>query len=553
MDDINDIKTQLLTLLNVSASKRQISNVEEMAILEPTTRKKKKSLSPPPEPTEAINGKNDEQPLQDDEDEVHSEHEQDGEYTYYAPGLLLSVLIAHETIYQKHFGPEAKLLSDNIREAVNQNKWKNSSLKRGKLGVTLSCIPESSQDHAEEGVSIVEKLRSAYDSRANKLSPTHNELRTDILNTLSRYQDLFIARTELENNTITRDAITLHALNHIFKTELNDHSIRRRVLKNNERIAAHSQKDLNADPPPDIQDQGFTRPSVLILLPFRSSAQRWGEALLSHLPNHQVENRSRFMSEFTLPSGTVDKLATAEPGTYPADHVDTFKGNVDDNFRVGVKITKKAVKFFSGFYQSDAILASPLGLRLIIERDKNADFLSSVEVLIMDQIDALTMQNWDHVIFILERLNQVPKEAHDADFSRIKPWYLDGHASYLRQSILLSPYETPEIRAVFNRHCKNIAGKLRTECFWKPVNVPEGVEQKFLQFECVSHVQEPDKRFEYFTTQVLPPILKSAVQSTNLLIFIPSSFDFIRIQNYFRKLPDLSDAVAVLSEYIYYL
>lgn len=147
-------------------------------------------------------------------------------------------------------------------------------------------------------------------------------------------------------------------------------SIRRRVLKNNERIAHHSQKEPTADPPPDTQDQGFTRPSVLILLPFRSSAHRWGESLLSHLPHHQVENRSRFTSEFTLPQGTVDKLGTAEPGTYAPDHVDTFKGNVDDNFRVGVKITKKAVKLFSGFYQSDIIFASPLGLRMIIERDK---------------------------------------------------------------------------------------------------------------------------------------------------------------------------------------
>lgn len=96
--------------------------------------------------------------------------------------------------------------------------------------------------------------------------------------------------------------------------------------------------------------------------------------------------------------------------------------------------------------------------------------------------------------FVLGRLNQLPKESHDADFSRIKPWYLDGQyvfictlcgenlirgfsAVYLRQSIFLSPYETPEIRSLFNRTLKNAAGKMRTERRWQPVVVPEGVEQ----------------------------------------------------------------------------
>jgi hypothetical protein len=48
----------------------------------------------------------------------------------------------------------------------------------------------------------------------------------------------------------------------------------------------------------------------------RFSALDWFRAITSRTPpNFQIENQSRFLSEYGLPIGTVDKLA--EPGTYP--------------------------------------------------------------------------------------------------------------------------------------------------------------------------------------------------------------------------------------------
>jgi U3 small nucleolar RNA-associated protein 25 len=111
---------------------------------------------------------------------------------------------------------------------------------------------------------------------------------------------------------------------------------------------------------------------VLVLLPFRSFALRWLEALTSHTPrpSFQIENHARFLSEYSLPPDATDKLVEAEPGTYPKDHVEMFKGNVDDSFRIGVKLTRKSVKLFSEFYGCDVIIASPLGLRMSIEKEK---------------------------------------------------------------------------------------------------------------------------------------------------------------------------------------
>jgi len=332
----------------------------------------------------------------------------------------------------------------------------------------------------------------------------------------------------------------LHALDHVTRK-------RRRIIRNNERIA-HA-KAASISPPEDVQDQGFTRPSVLVLLPFRSSAMNWFNALKSHTmsPSFQVENQSRFMLEYGLPPGAVDKLESAGPGAYPEDHVETFKGNVDDNFRLGIKLTRKSVKLFADFYGCDIIFASPLGLRMSIEKEKSADFLSSIEVLVIDQMNALAMQNWDHVQFVMSNINKLPKDSHDADFSRIKPWYLDQNSIYLRQTVMLSAFETPEMRQLFNTSLKNVTGKVRIEKTWSAVQVPASVDKLFVSFDCPSPREEPDKRFNYFTTQFLLKILKSAVQSTNTVLFIPSSFDFIRVHNYFRKNSPVS--FAVLSEY----
>lgn len=371
------------------------------------------------------------------------------------------------------------------------------------------------------------RLEAPFKNRKNgdaELTDVQRKLADYLFN----YQDILYPCQKLEDHDSlveVQDLYLLHSLNHIFKT-------RDRVIKNNAKLLAH--------PDQEHRDQGFTRPKVLILVPSKNFCNDLINRMCEISGANQVENKKRFNDAFFEPG--------EPPESKPKDFLETFKGNTSDMFCMGVKFTRQAVKLYSSFYTSDLIVASPLGLRLIIEKG-DYDFLSSIEIAIVDHADLMQMQTWENVDKIFRHMNKVPKESHGCDFSRVRPWYLDDQAAKLRQTVVLSQYTTPEMNALLSS-CQNLAGSIKirpvfgeNECAISTVG--SRVPQMFSRINSQSPVADPDVRFKHFTSAILPAIMRSASQK-GTLIFVSSYLDFVRLRNY---MDENNYSYAGISEY----
>jgi U3 small nucleolar RNA-associated protein 25 len=323
----------------------------------------------------------------------------------------------------------------------------------------------------------------------------------------------------------------------------------------------------------NLQDQGYTRPRILILCPFRSSARRIVEGMISFMgENTSVTGHEKFMDEFGNPDGDADSGAS-DDGSESASRVDDgvsvatrggtdgnrrkprdwralFNDNIDDDFKMGIQVTPgqgkgsgvaKGVnlKLFSDFFLSDIIIASPLGLRLVVNAKDNLtfDFLSSLEVVLLHQTDVMYMQNWDHVDFIVSKLNCTPKTNHDTDFMRVRPYFLEGRASRHRQFLMTSNFNEPMIWSMFRERAQSVIGHIRFKKSWGDVGclgaVATRVRQIFHLIPCPSAVDDEDVRFDFFKKNILAPMLRLDQKRT--LIITPSYLSFVRVRNELMK------------------
>ncbi|CAH9091512.1 unnamed protein product [Cuscuta epithymum] len=344
-----------------------------------------------------------------------------------------------------------------------------------------------------------------------------------------------------EEDANIMDAYVMHSLNHVFKT--------RDLLKKNKAKLTKLQGNMNVETINDeaFLDHGFTRPKVLILLPIASIALLVVQRLIKLTPpkyKANIENLERFFQEFGS-EVTDDEDEDVREGlksrktSKPPDFKALFGGNDNDRFMLGMKFNRRSIRLYGDFHSSDMIIASPLGLTTKIHeaerrKDKDVDYLSSIEVLIIDHADIILMQNWTYLIDVVEKLNRMPSQQHGTDIMRIRQWYLDGQAPFYRQTMVFSSHSNQYINALFNHHCLNYEGKVKSVCEYKGVlSEVLKISQIYERFDTKTIENADDSRFEYFTKTVFPKI-KDSMQG-GIMIFFSCSFDYLRIAKFLKS------------------
>ena len=81
--------------------------------------------------------------------------------------------------------------------------------------------------------------------------------------------------------------------------------------------------------------------------------------------------------------------------------------------------------------------------------------------VLLSQADIFFMQNWEHVVTVLESINLPVSEVKDvsSDSTRVRNWQVAGHARLYRQTLLFASTTLDLHLALVASHC-NFAGSV---------------------------------------------------------------------------------------------
>ena len=400
---------------------------------------------------------------------------------------------------------------------------------------------------------------------------------------LDNYRDIQVNQSDLEMRTQMMKIYLFHILNHIFKRkeqiELNDnidkivndtatskeeivtkelfisheaefisqyHDEHKQQQNNNGQFVPYQmnidkQYKVNQTEGVNIKDQGFTYPKCLILVPYKKHARLIMEEIVNIFSKGSwkgISNKKKFKEEYS-----------------------EFDSE-DDCFRMGINISyfDNKIKLYTPFDESDIIIASPLGLKLSNPNNNNEDsaaknrkiydFLSSIEILLVDFAEVFIYQNIEHLNEILSFLNKMPKNNQNiVSIDRINDNFIKGLSQNLRQSIFVSHFKSLDIDMIINEYCSNINGivnitedyqnqveKIKHELSEKHSDVNANEYEIRFEFKMLIHLkgENPyDDKFNYFTKSIWNNLYESFDRHT--LIFVASPFDFLRLKSFYKQ------------------
>ncbi|GMR41715.1 hypothetical protein PMAYCL1PPCAC_11910, partial [Pristionchus mayeri] len=341
-----------------------------------------------------------------------------------------------------------------------------------------------------------------------------------MMSLMGKYVDLSMLIDE-EKKKLHKIGYCTHALNHVIRT-------RNTVLKNKKKLSKASEKgEVDEDLVESMRDQGFVRPTVLILLPYRRDVHRLIEIMKNLMfgvgvTKADIVNKSRFEEEFG--QGIVKTFQRLKE-----DEEDD--GNRDDCFRLGVALSRKSLKLYAPFERADILICSPLGLRMVIGGDsgRESHLLSSLQLAVVDEANVLLQQNWEHLPLIFNTMHSQPSKI-DSDVSRVRTQYLDGQAAFLCQTLLFSTHRHELFTALMGgRRNHRGAVSFRPASEGLLTQIELRICQELHSIKCEDSTTQSDARFNFFKEKIWPTL------SLHTAIFIPSYYDYVRIRNLFKK------------------
>lgn len=412
--------------------------------------------------------------------------------------------------------------------------------------------------------SIIRQSWKRHVESLDALAPHEMEELNTFFGVINGYVDVEYSSLRAVTSPWAMSLCALHISKHVY-------SSRQLVMSSNSRlqeaIKDRSGSDIDSLGDDRFRDQGFNRCRVLVLCPFKGVAKQFVDALVAILPHGKtLRGYDRFEEEFGwLPedeeqagegqaAGRLDGSGGVEEAIGRNDELYRylFEGkDTEDEFKLGIQLTKSGMNLYSSFDNSDMIVASPLGLRRAMGLKEggglsDASFSSSIEVCLVFGADIILMQNWDHLLDLFKTMNRLPKRSlGNCDIRRVYQAFLDGKSREFRQTIAVSACRVEDVSSLMRSHAQNRRGFVR---LWKPVEkvtgysegklplysaprLVQGIQQMFIKTGDSGSPEE--SLLNYFSSTLYPDILAALDGKTQRVLVVLSNYvAYLRVRKY---------------------